>query len=265
VPGSRLHPRRRRSPRRRGPGAGERGFVLIAAIWLLILAGSIAAVLMLRSLAAATAAADRSEAIQRRLALESAVETMVADRLFNDTRSAWWMLPAQGAIAVGGRQVTIRVTSESGRIDVNNTDPTFVDMALRGFGVAAGERGRIVDRLRALRAMKRRIDSSAELENLMAGAGGPAGPCLAGEFTFVSGLAEPQPGQMSPALARALGGRGGATGAAAPAPPEAGAALRVEAAESGGAPFVAIVRPAGLADQPVQVSAWGFPAPCGQS
>ncbi len=261
MPGfRRLRLRRSPSPDGARPTAGERGFVLIAAIWLLILAGSIAAILMLRSLAGATAAADHDEATERRLALESAIETMLADRLFVGQRSAWWLAPAQGQIAIGGRDVNIRMTSESGRLDVNGANPALIDPALRGFGVSASERERILARLLALRAMKKNIGSLAELESLLASTGGTI--CLADHFTFVSGFAEPRPDHMSPELARALGSRGGATGEGGPKEMEGGAAMRIEAAESGGRPIVAIVRVTGLIEGPVQASAWGAPSPC---
>jgi hypothetical protein len=262
VQGSpRLRLLRRRSPnpegRGPGPSQGERGFVLIAAIWLLILAGSIAAILMLRSLASATAAAEHEEAAERRLALESATETMLADRLFNGNRSAWWLTPSESSIAIGRRRILLRVTSESGRLDVNMADPALIDTALRGFGLGAAERARIVARLVALRATKRRIGSLAELAGLSAAAGARA--CLPDQLTYVSGLAEPRPDQVSGELGRALGGRGGA---GAPAAPEGGAALRVEAREAGGAAIVSIVRLSGLAERPMEVSAWGEPSPC---
>ncbi|HEY5722126.1 MAG TPA: hypothetical protein VIT45_07375 [Allosphingosinicella sp.] len=263
MAGFRLHPRRRGPERAAaGRGPGERGFVLIAAIWLLILAGSITAILMLRSLAASTAAADRSEEAERRLALESATETLLADRLFNSQRSRWWQAPTEGGITIGGRPIRLRMTSESGRIDVNNADTGLIDTALRGLGVGKGDRDRIVQRLVALRTLKKGIGSAADLDSLIGGAATPQGVCLADELTFVSGLAEPRPDQMSAALSRALGGRGGARGDGAAAPVEGGAALRIEASEPGGARSISIVRLVGLADRPVEVSAWALPASC---
>jgi hypothetical protein len=260
VPGSRPRPRhRRRSPE---PPAGQSGFVLIAAIWLLVLAGSITAILMLRSLAAATAAADQSETVARKLALESAIETVLADRLFNGQRSAWWLSPSEGRVAVGGRLAVVRLSGESGRLDVNAADPKLIDSALRGFAVAAGERERIVGRLQALRAAKRKIGSLAELSALVAGADAAAGSCLGDHLTFLSGLAEPRADQTSAALARALARPGGD---GRPVPLESGAVLRVEALEPGGAPILAIVRVAGRPDQPLEISAWGAPSPCAVS
>lgn len=265
MAGFRLRQRLRRPSPEQGPHGtrpGERGFVLIAAIWLLILAGSIAAILMLRSLAASTAAADRSEEVERRLALEGATETLLADRLFESQRSRWWQAPMEGSVAIGGREVRLRMTSESGRLDVNNADTELIDTALRGLGVGKVDRDRILQRLTALRTLKKGIRSAAELDALVAGVSTPQGVCLAAELTYVSGLAEPRPDQMSAALTRALGGRGGARGDGAAAPVEGGAALRIEAAEPGGAPLISIVRLVGLSDRPLEVSAWALPSPC---
>ncbi len=244
------------------PGPKEQGFVLIAAIWLLILAGSIAAILMLRSLAGANAAAEHQDMIERRLALDSAIETMLADRLFNGNRSAWAVAPAGGAIAIGNRQIALRVTSESGRLDVNAADPALIDAALQGFGLAGAERTRIVDRLTAMRATRRRIGSLPELMALLGQAQARGGACLADSLTWTSGLTQPRPDQMERALAAALGGRNGATGDPRPSPPEAGASLRIEASEAGGAAMIAIVRTTGLPEQPTSVSVWGSPPPC---
>ena len=243
------------------PGSEEQGFVLIAAIWLLILAGSITAILMLRSLAAATAAAEHRAAVERQLALDSAIETMLADRLFNAHRSPWWTTPASGEIAIGGRRISLRVTSESGRLDVNGADPAQIDTALHGLGVAASDRTRIVARLAALRATRRAIASLPELRALIGHARARDGACLADELTWVSGLPSPRGDQISSVLARALGGRDGAAGEGTPSPPEAGAALRVEASEDGRPAVIAIVRTPGWPNNRQASASGGRPLP----
>ena len=185
---------------------------------------------------------------------------MLADRLFNAHRSPWWTTPASGEIAIGGRRISLRVTSESGRLDVNGADPAQIDTALHGLGVAASDRTRIVARLAALRATRRAIASLPELRALIGNARARDGACLADELTWVTGLPSPRGDQISSVLARALGGRDGASGE--PSAPEAGAALRVEASEEGRPAVIAIVRTPGLAEQPTSVSVWGAPTPC---
>ncbi len=233
---------------------GERGFILLGAIWLLVLAGSISALLMLRSLASATAAAGEADALERDLALEAAIQTVLSEHLFNEIRSPVWQLPARARVIVGGESIAISITSESGRLDVNEANPALIDAAFRGFGLDAARRGRIVGRLLAGRAAGRRIGSFDSLRSLLA-PGGADTPCIRDQLTFVSGLSEPRGTQMSFALSRAL-----ARGAVRPeAPvrqaPEPGAALRIEASTADGASLTTIARVTGLLEQPVAVSA----------
>jgi hypothetical protein len=162
-------------------------------------------------------------------------------------------------MTLGGRDISVRLSSESGRIDVNAADPKLIDAALNGFGIGASERGRIVDRLLALRAAKRRINSLPELEALFAYAERSGGPCLPDHFTFASALTEPRLDQISGELAHALGIKGAGTTSATV---EGGAALRIEAAQAGGAPIVAIARISGLPERPLETIAWAAPAPC---
>jgi len=85
------------------PKRSEQGYILITAMWLLLLGGSIVALLMLRNLHAAEAYSDDRPQLQLRYAQESAVETVVADILFNGPRSEFARLPAKA-----GRWMSIR-------------------------------------------------------------------------------------------------------------------------------------------------------------
>lgn len=231
---------------------GERGFILIGTIWLLVLAGSIAAVLMLRSLGAATEAAAGAEALQRKLALESATETVLADHLFNDIRGRWWLLPATGQVTVGGQNVNVRITSESGRLDVNEADPRLIDNALRAMGIDARNRDPIINRLIERRSMRQPIATFAALRSLLA-AGPASHPCIINNLTFVSGRPEPRPSHMSPLLSRALASPATAPASAREAA-EPGAALRIEAMTPEGASLMTVAR-IGAGSLPLSVAA----------
>lgn len=222
---------------RRVPERAERGFILVAAIWLLMLAGGIAAILMLRSLGAATETADRAGALRTRLGTESAVETVIADRQFNGLRSNWWTLPASGSVSVGDSSMSVRISSDSGRLDLNEASPSLIERALLGLGIPREQRTAFVDRLLVLRARQQRISSFAELQQLAAGLGGE-GTCLIDMLTFASALPEPRDTQIPPALARALGRPMTANGDAA----DPGAALRFEVSATDGAVSTLLVR-----------------------
>ena len=259
MAGFRLRQRRLRQtaePAPKGGGRGERGFVLIAAIWLLILAGSITAILMLRSLAASTAATDRSVEVERRLALESAIETVLADRLFNSARSRWWLVPSEGSILIRGMEVRLRMTSESGRIDLNYADPTLIDSALRGMGIDAGARRIMLNRILALRTLNNSIRSVSEHDAIIAEIQPTSAVCLSDQFTFVSGLSQPQTDQMSETLSLALGLPAARTEKGASSPVEGSTALRIEARAGMGSPLTSIVRLTGLPGRPYEVSVW---------
>jgi hypothetical protein len=60
---------------------GEQGYVLLAAIWLLILSGSIVAALTIAGGRASQRLKDEGGALKARLAVQAALQTVIADRL----------------------------------------------------------------------------------------------------------------------------------------------------------------------------------------
>lgn len=237
---------------------GEQGYVLITAIWLLILAGSIVAVVMLRTLSQAQSAKDQGGDLADRIVLESAAEMVFADRLFAGNRGNWWLVPASGQVTIGGKGVSVELTSESGRLDVNEADPKLVDRALQGLGIDAGVRANFVADMLVRRADNRRINSFEELRGALR-AETSNGRCVEEALTLWSGLATPRSGQMPDALAQALG----QPARVAPAQVEAGAALRLRISLAGKPGLMVVARPTGLREMPVSVNAWKYPA-CGK-
>jgi len=244
---------------RRVPRA-ERGFILIGALWLLILCGAIVAVLMLRGIESATAASDGEDALRNKLALESAVEAVVADLLFNGPQSHWALLPAEGAVAVDDRQIRVTVSNEAGRLDLNEVDPVLLETALQGFGIDAGRRILLVEALRAVRTAKQPIGSLAEMRALLATTIGMdrQARCLENQLTIFSGLVRPRENQLSPELARALG----IATIASRTPAEPGSALRVMATAPGGGTLSSTVQIKGLLGEAYSASAWEFMQGC---
>jgi hypothetical protein len=185
----------------------EQGFALIAAIWLLVLGGAIVAVIMVRTMTVSRGAVADGVQLAEKLALDGAIDSVVADILFNGNRSGWVQLPANGSVEVGGHQVSVSVTNESGLLDVNDADPKLIDGALRGFGVSARPRAAFIDQLLLRRVTKQPLRSRDELLRAIAVAGvkTSGGVCLVDMLTTSSGLSTPQADQMPEALARAMG------------------------------------------------------------
>lgn len=238
----------------------DQGFVLVAAIWLLILCGSIAAILMLRGVERGRQASSESDILKTRLALENAVESVIADMLFNGPRSRWAMVPSSGAMAIGNDDIAVRLSSESGRMDLNDGDLGQIGMLLRGFGFNAQQRQAFLDDLDVRRKQRARLASWPEVDRLLAKLPQDRvlGSCLERELTLYSGLGVPRASQASPELARALA----LTGSAEPSPPEPGTALRIEASSQAGASLLAVVRVIGMQDHPYSVLRWQFNPAC---
>lgn len=242
--------------------APERGFVLIGVIWLLLLGGALVALIMLQGVDRSRAAAGEAEDFQRQLALDGAVETVIADRLLNGVRGTWGRLPAQGAIPVGGLSVSVEVTSENGRLDLNTVDPQTFDDALRGLGVAADRRQLMRQRIAAQRASGQPLRSWAEALALIAPLR-EAISCLDDLVTLYSGLPKPAITAAPAALAAALAGpaRGEAElGFDDPMSPNT--ALRIVAHTDRGASRMAIVRITGLLNDPVMTMVIGNKTAC---
>ena len=243
------------------PRRSEQGYVLITAMWLLLLGGSIVALLTLRNLHAAEAYADDRDQLQLRYAQESAVETVVADILFNGPRSEFSRLPTETSYKFGDIALNISVTGESAKIDVNQADVALIERALRGLGVAALPRQNFVNEVRQRQSSGRLFRSIADVERAMqqAGLGGAGGFCAEEFFTTYSGLALPQVSQMDPRLARALG----QASLAPDAPNSVGSAMRIKVQGEQGLPLVAVVRVSGLIRESHKILDWRHGAGCG--
>lgn len=183
------------------PASGERGFVLIAVLWLLVLMASIVALMLARANQTSDRIASARDDYRDAQARESAIQTVVADRILTGVRSPWWQLPASGSVVIDGQAIAVTLSSEATRIDINDAEMPLIDDALRGAGTDAAERAALLAELGTLRAAKRRIGSFAELEAMMARH--RIAPCRALDFTFASGLTAPAAGRPFDAI-RAL-------------------------------------------------------------
>lgn len=241
--------------------SGERGYVLITVFWLLLLGASLVALLMLKNLRNAEDYSFERDQIQGRYALESAVETVVADILFNGPRGAFAQLPGETEYEINGTKMAVRVSSENGKIDLNRADADLIERALRGLGVSARPREDFLSHVLEERKVGRFFQSMVDVEGAMQRAGfdGAPGFCAERYFTVFSGLAQPQANQMDAELARALGQASLASNVRT----TPGTALRLEVRAAEGLPLVAVIRPSGLIGQSYKVLAWGSASQCG--
>ncbi|MEO9599800.1 hypothetical protein [Parasphingorhabdus sp.] len=240
--------------------SGERGYILITAVWMLLLGASIVAVIMIHNLRKSEELSFEREQIQIKYAQESALETVVADLLFNGPRSELARLPTETSYTINGIAMQVRVSSESGKIDVNQADPALMERALRGFGISGSQRQKFLAIVAGERSANRLFQSPADVAALMhqVGIAVGSGFCPHKYFTTFSGLGQPIQGQMDPDLAKAMGQPNLPTEAQA----RPGTALRLAIQADRASPLIAIIRISGLIGRSHSVLDWSDRGGC---
>ncbi len=238
----------------------EQGYVLITAVWMLLLGASIVTVIMLHNLRSSEELSFEREQIQIKYAQDSAVETVVADILFNGPRSEFARPPTETSYTINDVSMQVRVSSESGKIDVNQADPVLIERALRGFGIGGSQRQAFLAIIAGERSASRLFQSPTEVAAAMqqAGIAVDSNFCPDKYFTTFSGLGQPSPGQMRPELARALGQPSMLREARA----SQGMALRVSIKADEALPLTAVIRTSGLIGHPFSILFWSDRPAC---
>ncbi len=230
----------------------EEGYVLISAIWLLLLGASIIALIMVHNVNQAEKISTLQENMQITDAQDSAIETIVADILFNGPRSEFALLPRETTYQLNGVDMKVTVSNENGKIDLNQADIKLSERALQGLGINNIQRQKIVDLLQQKRKSDQTFSSMADVEALFRQASIENDFCPARYFTIFSGLPQPQPNQMEQSLAKALG----QASLMRPTRFRTGNALRIEIQAETRLPLVATLRTSGLLDRPYTMLDW---------
>lgn len=127
----------------------ERGIALVAVLWLIAIAG-LQVSLFNVSVRDAVALAETETAISRGHALLHAGVELAISRLTEQDRNVRWEPDgADRVVAYAGTYLTIRITPESSRIDINRADPALIAGLVRNLtgrdDLAATLADRIVD------------------------------------------------------------------------------------------------------------------------
>lgn len=230
------------------------GFALISIIWFILLGTAIVSIIMLNNIHLAETQNQEQKDTKRRLDLESAYHTVVADILFNGPRSEFAQLPAQTEYQLNNRKMSIKVNSENGKIDIAQADPALISRALAGFGLTASQRKNILD---AIAANNNQSAFLWTYPDMLAALEKGNQECLSDDFTVFSGLAQPETSFASARLARALGFAAQQGGRSRP-----GSALHLQISDSKGLPLNVIFRITGRFDEPVIILDWAMESRC---
>jgi hypothetical protein len=144
----------------------EDGFVLISAMWLLLLGAAIAALLMLRSMTASRELRVETDRFASDHAQADAIEIVAANLVFAGAGSHWSQLPSHGAITLDGRSIETTTASEDIFLNLNRTDPKAIDGALQDHGYDAATRTALLGRIALAHQGGHQIASYAEVAAL---------------------------------------------------------------------------------------------------
>lgn len=240
------------------------GFALVNVIWLLLLGAALVSAIQLATIASVEEQAFDQKQIERELAMESAFETAMADILFYGNGGAFRQLPATTNYQIDGFSLTVHISGENGKLDLNQAEPALIDRALRGFDIPSSQRESIIDAILAKRGNDVRIQTVADIEQIFGVNGvelsspfGSGDFCPSRFFTPFSGLAQPSTVGMEPRLARALN----LIPAGQTSEFQTGQVNRVRIEARDGPPLITYIRITGNLDQPVKIIDWGhYPA-----
>ena len=212
-------------------------------IWLLLFAGSVTALLLMRSSAQMAETRKEADLVRGRLALDGALDAIAAERLFGRADSPW-MLAGSHTIDVEGVTVGGTVSAEDQRVDVNRASAEAIDGELRAAGVSAATRIRTLGNISMARVAGR-IASLSGLAPLLADAQREAKSCLLERLTAFGGRMQPLPPRQETVQL----------------PPHA--LLRVVLQAPGGGAATAIMRSVPVGAAPLLILDWRAGAVCG--
>ena len=174
---------------RPGPDAGERGYALIGVIWLLVFAGSVTALLLMRASDRMAEVKKQGDLVRGSLALEGALDAIAAERLFGAADSPW-MTAGSHSIDMDGIPVNGTISAEEQRLDINRATVEAIDGELEAAGVSRQTRMRTLGSIAEVRASGERIGSLSALSALLADAQREAKACLLDRMTVFGGRAQ---------------------------------------------------------------------------
>ena len=244
--------------RRAEERTGQDGYVLLAALWLLLLGGLIATSVLATSLWAARDTSAHIKQWHQQVSLEGAVHAVIHDLLREGHRSQW--LATGYAALPDGQEATsieVKVSWEAGRVDLNTASWDVIERAYAAAGAPPADIRQAVASL----LTRREGVAGQHLGRLreVPGIDLPYGACLRSLVTLWSGLPSPEPRLAPERIAEAL---------LLSAPPIRedefnipdlyGATLRVEARTLGpeGARLLVVVRLTGSLSRPFWIQAW---------
>jgi hypothetical protein len=185
----------------------EGGYVLITAIWLLLIAAALLAILVAQNERLNKNIRFEQKFIARQMALESGLQNIIADSVNEISQGKPLSIPVIKRYQIGGFNIIAQLIDENGKLDVNNSDPELIRRALQGLGVSSDIAVNFTQQLTRMRKAQKKISSLEEIDLSLEAAGldqTRSGFCPRRYFTIYATSGEPDVRVIRPELAQAL-------------------------------------------------------------
>ncbi len=189
------------------PPENERGYILMSAIWLLLIAAAIVALVALKEQQLSKSLRFEQAQAARQMAMESAVDQLVTDLFGAPQESATPLFPFRRQYRIAGYVINVIARDEAGKLNVNTADPDLVRRGLQGLNLNGGVAAKFADILSLSRRQNKSIQSLEEIDQKLLEAGfnpQTAGFCPRRYLTIYGSGGTPDPSAIPPELARAL-------------------------------------------------------------
>ncbi len=183
------------------------GYVLITAIWLLLLAAAVLALIVMQNARTNKNMRFEKQIVARQMALESGLSTAIFDAAAVLSQNKTLNLPLVRRYTIGGFDMTVVFRDENGKLDVNRSDPELIRRAMQGLGVSSDIAVNFTQRIADKRLVDRKILSLEEIDQELGLSGlqiSNSDFCARRYLTIFASAGQPNPKSMRAELARAL-------------------------------------------------------------
>jgi type II secretory pathway pseudopilin PulG len=129
----------------------ERGFALVAVLWLLLLLSIIGGVMLVEARSERRQAATEATLLQARLTADAGIDRAILSLVNGGDAERWRLDGTPRALRLFDRDIEVRIESEAGKIDLNAAPPPLLAALFRSQGMPPAEAEQLAGRVAAWR------------------------------------------------------------------------------------------------------------------
>jgi general secretion pathway protein K len=125
----------------------DRGFALIVVLWLLLLLGLVARILLSEARSDRRAVAIEDRLVENRLLADAGINRAILSLVNRQDTERWRLDGTPRSVRLFDLDIEVRVESESGKIDINVASPDMLGALFRSQGLGSGDADELADRV----------------------------------------------------------------------------------------------------------------------